>query len=247
MHASGIAPSSSALAAPIAAPRGPRTAWREPLIAVAQRVIEGGELELPSISLDSELGDLAQRLKLSPIARRALVMLYALHLAGESGISIAKLATLAGDWSEPLGQGDLGALALLKQKRGKVRLRRAVTDLLDGIAPRNVRLVGTGPSTASPGAYRVGRDGRADAEVEAVLAKQLGRIAIVEGRLRPGLLEARLHGATAVTTAVPAEKPLPWPRDASLVLVLYGTASSWVADVPTLPGAPGEREAPRAS
>jgi hypothetical protein len=38
-----------------------------------------------------------------------------------------------------------------------------------------------------------------------------------------------------VTTSVPDEKPLPWPRDASLVLVLYGTASSWIADVPALP------------
>jgi hypothetical protein len=209
--------------------------WREPLVEFATKFGEGGELEVPTIGLDTELGELANRLKLAPVARRGLIILYALYLAGSSGVSIGKLAAAIGDWAEALGQGDLGALALVKNKHGMLRLRRAVTDYLDGIAPRNVRLVGNGPSTAKPGAFRIGRDGRADTDVEAQLSQQLGRIAIVEGSLRAGLLEARLHGAAAVTTAVPAEKPLPWPRDASLVLVLYGTASSWVADVPALP------------
>ncbi|HUS33140.1 MAG TPA: hypothetical protein VMZ53_31780 [Kofleriaceae bacterium] len=216
-------------------PRGP--GWRDALVGLADRIAQGGELDVPTIALDTELGELANRLKLTPLARRGLIILYALHLAGVRGLSIAKLAEAIGDWSEALGQGDLGALALVKTKHGNVRLRRAVTDALDGLAPRNVRLVGNGPSTAKPGAFRVGREGRADVDVEAELVRQLGRIAVVEGRLHAGLLEARLHGAAAVTTCVPDEKPLPWPRDASLVLVLYGTASSWVADVPTLPSA----------
>ena len=236
-----VAAAAAASAPPTApvtpAPRPSRGAsWREPLVALVPRVLEGGELDVPALALDTELGELANRLKLTTLARRGLIVLYALHLAGEAGISIAKLATAIGDWPEALGQGDLGALALLKQKNGKVKLRRAVTDLLDGVAPRHVRLVGAGPATARPGAFRVGRDGRPDVEVEAELARQLGRIAVVEGSLRAGLLEARLHGAAAVTTSVPEEKPLPWPRDASLVLVLYGTASSWIADVPVLPG-----------
>jgi hypothetical protein len=78
------------------------------------------------------------------------------------------------------------------------------------------------------------RDARSDEEVEAALAAQLGRIAIVEGPLHSALLEARLHGATAVALSVPPERPRPWPRDAGLVLVLYGTTSSWVADLPAL-------------
>jgi hypothetical protein len=71
--------------------------------------------------------------------------------------------------------------------------------------------------------------------VEAELATQLGRIAVVEtSRIGAALVEARLHGATAVTWTVPVERPRPWPLGAGLVLVLYGTASAWVADVPTL-------------
>jgi hypothetical protein len=198
-------------------------------------LLEANELDAPTIGLDTELGELAHRLKLSPNARRGLVILYSLHLLGKARISIDKLASVLGDWPEALGQGDLGALALLKQNEGNVRLRRAVTDFIDGLPPRNIRLVGAGTSTAPLGAYRVGREGRANVEVEAELAKQLGRIAVIEGSLRAGLLEARLHGATAVTTSVPDAKPLPWPRDASLVFVLYGTASSWIADVPALP------------
>ena len=85
------------------------------------------------------------------------------------------------------------------------------------------------------GAYRVARDSRTDTEIESELVAQLGRIAIVDGSLRAALLASRLYNATAVAFGAAPEKPTPWPRDASLVLVLYGTTSSWVADLPTLP------------
>jgi hypothetical protein len=201
----------------------------------------GGELargespELPVVAIDTALGDLGHRLSLSAAARRALVALYALHLVGDPAVSIARLAALAGDWPEALGQGDLGTLALVKKQHGKVRLRRAVTDLLDGTPPRWVRLVGGAPTTPRAGAWRVARDSRTQAEIETALVDQLGRIAVVEGPLAPALLEARVHGATAVATTVTGERPRPWPRDAGLVLVLYGTQSSWIADVPMLP------------
>lgn len=78
------------------------------------------------------------------------------------------------------------------------------------------------------------RDSRSDAEIETALVSQLGRIAMIEGSLPRALLEARLHGATAVALGVPPERPRPWPRDAGLVLVLYGTNASWVADLPAL-------------
>ena len=110
----------------------------------------------------------------------------------------------------------------------------AVTDVLDGAPPRAVRVVGDGAASPRPGAWRVARDGRSDAEIEAALAAQLGRIAIAHGPLPAALLEARLRNATAVTLAAPDARPAPWPRDASLVLVLYGSTSSWVADLPAL-------------
>jgi hypothetical protein len=52
----------------------------------------------------------------------------------------------------------------------------------------------------------------------------------------PGVLEARLRGATAVSMLLPGEPPRPWPDGAGLVLVIeHGrTASAWVADVPVL-------------
>lgn len=216
------------------APRAGGTHWRETLATLGAELARGASPELPSVAIDTELGELAHRLSLSAAARRALVALYALHLVGEPTVSLARLAALIGDWPEALGQGDLGALALLEKRHGKVRLRRAVTDLLDGTPPRWIRIVGAGPTTPRGGAWRVAREGRTAAEIEALLVEKLGRIAFVEGPLAPALLEARLHGATAIATTISGERPRPWPRDAALVLVLYGTQSSWVADVPTL-------------
>ncbi len=209
--------------------------WREALATLGADLARGESTpELPIVAIDNELGDLAHRLSLSSAARRALAALYALHLVGEAAPSIARLAAVIGDWPEALGQGDLGALALIKKRHGTVRLRRAVTDLLDGTAPRWIRITGGVPTKPRAGAWRVARDSRTQAEIEAALVEQLGRIAVVEGPLAPALLEARIHGATAVATTVSGERPRPWPRDAGLVLVLYGTQSSWVADVPTL-------------
>ncbi len=228
------APRSEYNSAPVHEPRATGKQWRETLAVLGAELARGESPELPVVAIDSELGNLGHRLTLSAAARRALVALYALHLVGEAGVSIARLAALIGDWPEALGQGDLGALALVKKQHGKVRLRGAVADLLDGTPPRWVRIVGGAPTTPRAGAWRVARDSRTQAEIEAALVELLGRIAVVEGPLAPALLEARIHGATAVATTVTSERPRPWPRDAGLVLVLYGTQSSWTADVPTL-------------
>jgi hypothetical protein len=209
--------------------------WREAIATLGAELARGESPEIPLVPVDTELGTLAHRLGLSAMARRALVALYALHLVGEAAVPLARLAAIVGDWPEALGQGDLGALALLRKKAGRVRLRRVVTDMLDGTPPRHVRLTTGAPAAPKAGAWRVSREGRTDAEIEAALTTQLGRLAMVEGDIGPALLEARLHGATAVTTSVPEERPRPWPRDAGLVLVLYGTQSAWVADVPALP------------
>lgn len=209
-------------------------AWREPLVSLATDILKGDSPEIPTFAVDTELGELSHRLALSMPARRALITLYATHLIGTPALSISRLATVIGDWSDALGQGDLAALGMLRRKHGTVALRTAVTDFLDGAAPRNVRIVGGAATQPRAGAFRLSRDARPDAEIETVLVEQLGRIAVVQGSLGPALLEARLHGATAVSTTMPAERPLPWPRDAGLVLVLYGTASSWVADLPSL-------------
>ena len=213
-----------------------RADWRDPLVSIGTELARGGDPEVPTVAVDNELGDLAHRLRLGGPARRALTCLYALHLVGEAGLAIARLARTAGDWGEALGKGDLGALALLDRSHTKVALRRPVTDLLDGAPPRVVRLLGGPPGKPRAGAFRIGRDGRTDAELEAQLATQLGRIAIIDAidAIDAGLLEARLHGATAVALAAPPHRPRPWPRDAGLVLVLPGSPSAWLADLPAL-------------
>jgi len=192
------------------------------------------DTDLPAVAAETELGELAHRLGLAAPARRALVALYALYLVGEPNLALARLAKLLGDWNEPLGRGQLGALALIERSGGKLRLATAVADAIDGAAPREVRLAGGAATIPHAGAFRVARDGRTDVEIEAELIAKLGRLAIVEGALAPALLEARLHGATAVTFAPPSERPRPWPQGAGLVLVLYGTASAWIADLPNL-------------
>ncbi len=208
--------------------------WRDALATFAAALLDGHDVELPDLGADSELHALGRRLQLTTQASRALAVLYALYLVGEPAIAIARLAQQLGDWTEVLGRGQLGALAMLERTQGTVALAQAVGDVLDGAAPREIRLVGGPPITPRAGAWRIGREGRSDAEIEAALATTLERIGIVEGKLAPALLEARLHGATAVSMVPPGERPRPWPTGAGLVLVLYGTASAWVADVPLL-------------
>lgn len=84
--------------------------------------------------------------------------------------------------------------------------------------------------------FRIGRDGKTDAELEVHLAQLLGRIAIVDrlDELDDAVLEARLHGAAAVAFGSPAHRPRPWIADACLVLVLPGSPTSWLADLPTV-------------
>jgi hypothetical protein len=231
MRASAVEPSAE-LRADARTPTA--RAWRDALASYGSELARGAEAEAPIAAVDTELGELAHRLGLSTPARRALVALYALYLVGEPAVAIARLAKALGDWTEPLGQGDLAALALVDKQDGKLRLRRAVTELLDGAAPIAVRLVGSAATTPRAGAFRLSRDARADAEIETELAALLGRIAVVEADLATGVLEARLHGATAVSFAPPSDKPRPWPRGAGLVLVLYGTQTAWVADLPTI-------------
>jgi len=219
-------------AAPPTVPQARSPAWREPLAAFGFELVRGGgSSEPPGVPDDSELGELAHRLALPTAARRALVALYSSYLVGEPALSIARLSRALGDWTEALGQGELHALALVRKQDGKVGLRATVTDRLDGTAPRAVRFVGTGPSTSSPGITRLARGGRTPAAIEAALAAQLGLLAVIEGGVARGVLEARLHGATAVVHLAPRSRPRPWPRDAQLIVVADADAPPWVAEL----------------
>jgi hypothetical protein len=211
-------------------------AWREPLAVFGTNLARGAEAEVPVVASDTELGQLAHRLALPASARRALVALYSLYLVGEPGSSIARLAHALDDWTEPLGQGELGTRAMLRRRGGHVALRSSVTDLLDGAPPRAIRVVGSAGATPRIGAARLPRDGKSDAAIETELAAQLGRIAVIEGSIEGSaaraLLEAHLHGVTAVALAPPFARPLPWPRDAGLIVVADPVAPAWVAALP---------------
>ncbi len=215
--------------------RAGRKEWRDAIAECGLELARGGAHELPVVGVDTELGALAHRLGLTAVARRALVALYGLYLIGEPPLSIASLAHVLGDWTEPLGRGELATFAMLHRERGRVGLRAAVTDLLDGATPRTIRIIGGPAGAPHAGAWRVAREGKPDAELEVELAARFGRIAVIDGDGDTALLEARLHGATAVAFHPPDHRPRPWPRDAGLVLVLYGSATSWIADVPSLP------------
>jgi len=113
------------------APVVQRRSWRPALVETAHVLLRG---ELTSITLpdDSELTQLAVRLGLGAAAHRALATLYALYLIGETP-SIALLAQLTEDWTEPLGQGELRKL--LDRTDGRIRLRSAIAEFLDGAGP----------------------------------------------------------------------------------------------------------------
>jgi hypothetical protein len=197
--------------------------WRDALVAYASELLRGGDAELPPAAAESELAQLAHRLDLAASARHALTALYAAYLVGEPALAIARLAYAVGEWVEPLGQGELAGLALLRRRAGKVSLRAAVTDALDGAPPRAIRLVGTAATARVPaGVLRVARAGRTDTAIEAALATQLGGLAVIEGprALARGVVEARLHGVPALAFAAPATPPEPWPDGATLLVVI---------------------------
>jgi hypothetical protein len=232
--ASSASSASSRLRAPTAGGAS-NARWRDPLVTYAQEVARGVDGDLPVVAIDTELGALAQRLGLPSSARRALIALYALYLIGEPELAIARLARgLGGDWTEALGNGELGALAMLRRVGGKVSLRATIADALDGHPPRAIRVLGDAAVAPPSAAVQVARAGRDDAAIEAALVHQLGRIAVVEGALSAALLEARIHGAVAVALSAPARRPTDWPRETSLVVVTDGAVPAWVAALPTL-------------
>jgi hypothetical protein len=207
--------------------------WRDGLARYAGELVRGIATAPPAAPDDSELARLASELGVSSAARRALTALYALYLVGEPTIAIARAAHIIGDWNEVLGRGELSRLAMLKRRGGKVALRTAVTDVLDGAPPRAVRII-DGARCDREGAFRVSREGRSDPEIERALSAQLGRLAIATGDPSRAVIEARLRGATCVAFSTPPEPPSPWPAGACLVLVLYASPSAWLADVPAL-------------
>jgi hypothetical protein len=219
-----------------ATPRAAR-AWRDPVASAGAELARGGDVELPVIAADTELGRLAQRLGLSAVARRALIALYGTYLVGDPALSIARLAHALGDWAEPLGQGELATLALVASRAGKLRLRGAVSDVLDGLAPRALRLIGEVAAPPRPGVVRLARDARSDAGLTEQLAHQLGAIGVVERDPARAALEAQLHGATAVLLDVCHALPSPWPRDAALIVVCDQDPPAWVAALPSFTAA----------
>jgi hypothetical protein len=209
--------------------------WRDAVAAYGEALLHGTAAELPDIAGDTELSKIVHLLEIRSDARKALIALYGLYLAGEPAIGIARLARALADWTEALGKGELAQLALIHRARGRVALRTAVGDACDGAPPRAIRLVGTSDGKSPrAGMFRVARDGRTDAALVAELAQVCGRVAVAMGPPTTAVLEARLHGATAVALVAPAMPPRPWPRGASLVIVTGGAPSAWLADVPAL-------------
>ncbi len=210
--------------------------WRQELVAFAQEAVRGTTSALPPVAVDTELSELGQRLGLSAPARRAMIAMYSLYLIGEPMVAIAALARILGDWAEPLGKGQLEQVAMLHRSNGKLGLAPQVTDALDGRAPSEIRLVG-GPATVPRSdLFQIARNGRVDSTLESALVAQLKRIAVIESsRVAAALLEARLHGATAVARTIPTERPRPWPLGAGLVVIVDSlTQQGWLAAAPDI-------------
>jgi len=210
--------------------------WREELAAFGQEATRGSQLALPTVPVDTELGDLAHRLGLRAPARHAVTAMYALYLVGEPMVAIATLARMIDDWSEPLGQGQLEALAMVHRSGGTLGLAPQVTDLLDGRPPREVRLVGEPTSPPKAEVFQLARNGRSDSALETQLAAGLGRIAIIESlRLPEAILEARLYDATAVSYSTVSERPRPWPHGTGLIVVTEEVdPRGWLAHIARL-------------
>lgn len=180
---------------------------------LAQGVVQ----PVPAVS-SNELSILARRMSLSDVARQTSVLLYSAWLSGSPFVPMAHIAAILGDaaWPEALGTGALGQLGLLRHHDGKVALRRAVADALDGRPWGAIRISGDSSVSPSPIPGRLGRIGVA---AWPAWHTHLGKVALVTGKLRRALVEARLAELVAVTFAPLAEYPSPWPSGTNLLVV----------------------------
>ncbi len=178
--------------------------WRAALAEIGEAIAGGADVDPPDPGPDTSLDELARRFAITGPSLRALSTLYAVYLVGSPPLAIARLARILDGWTEPLGQGALSAHALIRRVGGRVQLRRAVTEFLDGAPPRAIRIVGDGAARPAlgPGILRVSRDGRTDDEIGAALARHHGRIAIVDGSYPLGVLEARVRGLRALVRSI---------------------------------------------
>lgn len=214
-------------------PRSPAS-WRDELVRWADATL------CPAVAptlgdaphIGEELAALVRRLELSPVAQRAVTLLYAAYLAGTPHVPMRVLAGHLGaeGWREALGTGELGALALLRHRDGAVGLRRPVLDALDGRPWRAIRVLG-GVASAHPA--------RADLHRVAVAHwpawfERLGRVALVTGALHRAVLEARLADLVAVTFEPIRSLPAPWPGGARL-LVVTDELGGFCDQLPELP------------
>ncbi len=191
--------------------------WRAELSSYGSRMIDGAAGVPPSVSSE-ELTILARRLNLSDEARLASTILYAAWLAGQPFVAMDQLAALLGDhgWQEALGAGQLGQLGLLRHRDGGVALRRSVADALDGRPWGAIRV--TGEADAVP-VRLPGRLGRTSVAAWPVWQAYLGKVALVTGKLRRALVEARLAELVAVTFQPLTAYPSPWPTGTNLLVV----------------------------
>ncbi|MBK7534540.1 MAG: hypothetical protein IPI49_04025 [Myxococcales bacterium] len=193
----------------------------------------GGTLMGPLPAAGGELLTLIRRLDLPETARRAAVMLYARWLAGTPFVAVAYLAELLGEsgFREALGTGALGKLALLRHRDGAVAFRRCVVDALDGRPWGAIRTLGERMDGAS---VQLRRDvGRVAVAAWPAWAARLGKVALVTGKLRRAIVEARLAELVAVTFDPLSSYPSPWPAGARL-LVVCDAPGGLTAELPRL-------------
>lgn len=182
-------------------------------------MIEGGaNTGTPPIVSGNELSILARRLNLPEEARLASTILYAAWLAGQPFVAMDQLAALLGEhgWQEALGAGALGQLGLLRHRDGGVALRRSVADALDGRPWGAIRVAGEADAVPVP---LPGRLGRISVSAWPVWQAYLGKVALVTGKLRRALVEARLAELVAVTFEPLTAYPSPWPTGTNLLVV----------------------------
>jgi hypothetical protein len=184
--------------------------WRDEVVAWS-RAWAAGAADPGAPTVD-EIDAVITRFDLGAHLYPVLVLLYAAHLCGATGVAPVDVARVLGTWDEALGRGELAERGVAAYARSRVALSPPILRVLDELPPLTGTLIGEPGAVALLGPCVVVAG---DEPLAAIAQRCLARVggAILAAHDSPDraalYLEARARGAAPMLRATASLDALP--------------------------------------